>query len=144
MSDIYPLIHVVDDDPSVCKALKRLLHSWGMQVFTFASGEEFLSAMAGSHIPDCSVIDVHMPGMNGLEVQACMARAKLDVPLIFMTAHDEAGVEEQALKGGAVGVLRKPFSDEALVELIRNGLQHQRELALPCADQHLQVHGRLL
>jgi FixJ family two-component response regulator len=124
LSDISPLIHVVDDDPSVCKALKRLLNSWGMQVFTFASGEEFLSAMAGSHIPDCSVIDVHMPGMNGLEVQARMAREKLDVPLIFMTAHDEAGVEEQALKDGAVGFLRKPFSDEALVKLIRNGLQH--------------------
>jgi FixJ family two-component response regulator len=120
---ISPLIHVVDDDPAVTRALRRLLHAWGMQVCTFASGEEFLSAMAESRIPDCSVVDVHMPGMNGLEVQARLAGAKMDVPLIFMTAHDEAGVEEQALRGGAVGFLRKPFSDEALVELIRIGLQ---------------------
>jgi len=131
---ISPLIHVVDDDPAVTRALRRLLHAWGMQVCTFASGEEFLSAMAGSHIPDCSVVDVHMPGMNGLEVQARMAGAKMDVPLIFMTAHDEAGVEEQALKGGAVGFLRKPFSDEALVELIRIGLRHRREPAAGGAE----------
>ena len=84
--------------------------------------------MAGSPIPDCSVIDVHMPGMNGLEVQARMARAEWNVPLIFMTAHDEPGIEEQALVGGAVGFLRKPFSDEALVGLIRNGW-HQRKHA---------------
>ncbi len=63
-----------------------------------------------------------------------MAGAKMDVPLIFMTAHDEAGVEEQALKGGAVGFLRKPFSDEALVKLIRIGLKHQREPAIRGAE----------
>lgn len=127
MSNIPPLIHVVDDDPSVVVALKRLLHSWGMQVRTFASGEEFLSALSKSHDADCSVIDVQMPGMTGLEVQERMNRAGMDVPVIFITAHEEEGVEELALRGGAAGFLRKPFMDEALVGLIRNALERRRK-----------------
>ena len=127
LPQIPPLIHVVDDDPAVAKALKRLLHSWGMQVRTFASGEEFLSVLRGSHDVDCSVIDVKMPGMTGLEVQEHMNRNGISVPVIFITAHEEEGVEEQALRAGAVGFLRKPFKDEALVELIRSALQRRRK-----------------
>lgn len=126
MSDASPIIHIVDDDPSVAKALRRLLHSWGMQVRTFASGVEFLSALSRSHDADCSVIDVQMPGMTGLEVQERMNRDGMDVPVIFITAHEEEGVEEHALKAGAVGFLRKPFTDEVLVGLIRNALQRRR------------------
>ena len=125
-SNIPPRIHIVDDDPSVVRALRRLLHSWGMQVKTFTSGEEFLSALERSHDADCSVIDVQMPGMTGLEVQERMNRAGWDVPVIFITAHEEEGVEEHALRAGAVGFLRKPFMDEALVGLIRNALHHHR------------------
>lgn len=124
---IPPLIHIVDDDLSVVVALKRLLHSWGMQVRTFASGEEFLSALSKSHDADCSLIDVQMPGMTGLEVQERMNRAGMDVPAIFITAHEEEGVEEQALRGGAAGFLRKPFMDEAPVSLIRNALERRRK-----------------
>jgi FixJ family two-component response regulator len=127
LSDAPPLIHVVDDDPSVVIALRRLLHSWGMQVRTFASGEEFLSALTRSPDADCSVIDVQMPGMTGLEVQERMNRAGMDVPVIFITAHDEGGVEENALRAGAAGFLRKPFTDEALVGLIRIALQRRRK-----------------
>jgi FixJ family two-component response regulator len=119
------MIHVVDDDPSVVRALKRLLRSWGMQVRTFASGGEFLSALQRSDDADCSVIDVQMPGMTGLEVQAHLNDAGLDVPVIFMTAHETEGVEEQAMRGGAIGFLRKPFADEALVGLIRIALQRR-------------------
>jgi FixJ family two-component response regulator len=110
-----PRVHIVDDDPSVVVALKRLLHSWGMQVRTFASGEEFLSAVSSSDDSDCSLIDVQMPGMIGLEVQARMNRTGIDMPVIFITAHDEEGVEENALKAGAIGFLRKPFTDAASV-----------------------------
>ena len=117
-----PLIHVVDDDPAVVRALKRLLRSWGMQVRTFGSGGEFLSALKGSADTDCSVIDVQMPGMTGLEIQACLNDRGLDVPVIFMTAHETEGIEEQAMNAGAIGFLRKPFSDEALVGLIRRAL----------------------
>ena len=131
MSDITPLIHVVDDDPAVCRALRRLLRSWGMQVRTFSSGQEFLSELASSQDADCSVIDVQMPGMNGLEVQEQMNRAGMDLPVIFITAHEEEGVEEHALSGGALGFLRKPFSDEVLVSLIRSALQRRRR-AVAC------------
>jgi FixJ family two-component response regulator len=98
-----------------------------MQVRTFASGEEFLSAVSPSDDADCSVIDVQMPGMTGLEVQARMNRTGIDMPVIFITAHDEEGVEENALRAGAVGLLRKPFTDEALVGLIRAALHRSRK-----------------
>lgn len=120
-----PFIHVVDDDPSVCLGLKRLLTSWGMHVRTFGSGKEFLSALSSSPDADCSVIDVQMPGMTGLEVHDRMKRAGIDIPVIFITAHGEEGVEEKALRAGALGFLRKPFSDEVLVGLIRKAVQLQ-------------------
>ena len=107
--------------------MKRLLRSWGMQVQTFASGGEFLLALERSPDADCAVIDVQMPGMTGLEVQAHLNDAGVDVPVIFMTAHETERVEEQALRAGAVGFLRKPFTDEALVGLIRNALQRRRK-----------------
>jgi FixJ family two-component response regulator len=127
MCNTPPLIHIVDDDPSVLQALKRLLHSWGMQVRAFASGEEFLSALSISHDADCSVIDLQMPGMTGLDVQERLNRAGWDVPVIFISAHEEEGVEELALRAGAAGFLRKPFMDEALVGLIRTALERRRK-----------------
>jgi FixJ family two-component response regulator len=126
LSNISPLIHIVDDDPSVCRALKRLLRSWGMQARSFSSGPEFLSALSRSPDVDCSVIDVQMPGMTGLQVQEQMQRAGMDLPVIFITAHEEEGVEERAFKSGAAGFLRKPFSDEVLVGLIRAAMQRRR------------------
>jgi FixJ family two-component response regulator len=123
------LIHIVDDDPSVARALKRLLNSWGMQARTFASGEEFLSCLSRSSDGDCALIDVQMPGMTGLEVQEHLNRAGMDVPLIFITAHEEEGVEENALRAGAAGFLRKPFTDGALMALIRNTVQRRRKPA---------------
>ncbi len=72
------------------------------------------------------MIDVQMPGMNGLEVQERMLRAGMDLPIIFITAHEEEGVEERAFRSGAAGFLRKPFSDEALVGLIRAAMQRRR------------------
>lgn len=132
MSDAPLLIHIVDDNPSVCRALKRLLHSWEMQARTFATGEEFLSVLSRSEDLDCAVIDVQMPGMNGLEVQDRMNRAGMDVPVIFITAHEEEGVEEHAMRAGAVGFLRKPFTDETLVGLIRIALQRRRK---PCVGE---------
>jgi FixJ family two-component response regulator len=127
-----PLIHVVDDDAAVVRALKRLLRSWGMEVRTFGSGGEFLSALKGPEDADCSVLDVQMPGMTGLEVQAGLNARGLDVPVIFMTAHETEGAEDQAMNAGAIGFLRKPFADEALVALIRRALD-RRGHAAPAA-----------
>jgi FixJ family two-component response regulator len=136
LPDLAPLVHVVDDDPSVILALKRLLNSWGMQVRTFGSGEEFLSALRRSHDGDCSVIDVQMPGMTGLEVQEHMNRTGINLPVIFITGHEEEGVEEHALRAGAAGFLRKPFTDDDLINLIRNALQHRLVPPETCKMEH--------
>lgn len=127
MPIIAPRIHIVDDDPSVLRALRRLLRSWEMNVRTFESGEAFLSDLRRSPEVDCAVIDIQMPGMTGFEVQARMIRAGVKVPVIFITAHGEHGVEEHALGSGAAGFLQKPFTEEALVELIRRALRKRSE-----------------
>lgn len=141
MSDALPRIHIVDDDRAVTKALRRLLTSWGMQVRTYASGQEFLSALDDSTDADCSIIDVQMPGMSGLEVQQHMNRAGMDMPVIFITAYKEEGVEAHALGAGAVGFLRKPFTDEALVDLIRSALQRRRK-HVACAVRSQNKKGK--
>jgi CheY-like chemotaxis protein len=108
MSEAKPAIAIVDDDESVCRAMSRLLRSLGMDTDTFTSGDEFikhLETVRAFH-PDCVVLDVQMPGMNGLEVQDLLVRSENFLPVIFITAHDEASVRERALRAGAVAFLR--------------------------------------
>src|SRR5882757_2484868 len=107
------LIAVVDDDESVCRALKRLIRSMGMIAETYGSSTEFVDLIEAlpSFQPDCVVLDVQMPGMNGIEVLACLRRARGGIPIIFITAHDDHAVRAQAVAGGAVAFLRKPFND---------------------------------
>jgi FixJ family two-component response regulator len=119
-----PLIAIVDDDESVCRALRRLLRSLSMDAEIFSSGQQFLDlveAMPSFH-PDCLVLDVQMPGMNGLELQDRLAMTGQTIPVIFITAHDEVGVRERALGAGALAFLRKPFDDELLVKTLRAAL----------------------
>jgi FixJ family two-component response regulator len=119
-----PLIAIVDDDVSVRRALKRLVRSLGMNAETFASGQEFLDcidAMPSFHA-DCAILDVQMPGMNGLETQERLARGGNPIPVIFITAHDEVGARERALASGAMAFLRKPFDDELLIKTLRAAL----------------------
>jgi FixJ family two-component response regulator len=114
----------VDDDESVCRALRRLLRSLSMDAEIFSSGQQFLDlveAMPSFH-PDCLVLDVQMPGMNGLELQDRLAMTGQTIPVIFITAHDEVGVRERALGAGALAFLRKPFDDELLVRTLRAAL----------------------
>jgi FixJ family two-component response regulator len=120
-----PLIAIVDDDESVCRALKRLVRSLAMNAETFSSGQEFLDlldAMPSFH-PDCLILDVQMPGMNGLAVQQRLIRKGNTVPVIFITAHDEVGVREKALAAHALAFLRKPFNDELLIKTLREALK---------------------
>ena len=129
MSSKRPLIAIVDDDGSVRRALKRLVRSLGMNSETFASGQEFLDcldAMPSFHA-DCAILDVQMPGMNGLEVQARLTPRLSPIPVIFITAHDEVGVRERALASGAVAFLRKPFDDELLIKTLRAALSSQSQ-----------------
>jgi FixJ family two-component response regulator len=122
MGTAKPFVVVVDDDASVGRAIKRLLRSVGIAADTFASGDEFLDTMSSmpSYRPDCVILDVQMPGSNGLEVQRRLAGQA--VPVIFITAHDDAGVRDEALAAGAVAYLRKPFNDALFIRTVRAAL----------------------
>ena len=125
MSKSKPLIAIVDDDESVCRAMKRLVRSLGMDANAFTSGQEFIDLIETmpSFQPDCVVLDVQMPGMNGLEVQQRLASSGNRLPVIFITAHDEAGVRDRALAAGAVAFLRKPFNDESFITTLHLALK---------------------
>jgi len=122
MENAKPFVVVVDDDASVARALKRLLRSIGVDAESFASGEAFLHAMATlpSWHPDCVILDIQMPGLNGLEVQLRLAGSGL--PVIIITACDDTAVMQQALSAGAFGYFRKPFDDQLFVQTVRAAL----------------------
>ena len=116
------LISVVDDDDSVRESLSGLMRSVGFGVTVFASAEEFLNS---SHLSDtnCLILDVRMPGMNGLELQRRLAASHRSIPVIFITAHGDEEARVRALNGGAVEYLLKPFSEEALLKAIDTALK---------------------
>ena len=115
-----PLIAVVDDDESVCRAMERLVRSLGMSAEIHASSEDFVhqfESLPFFHL-DCVILDVQMPGMNGIEVQTRIRRIQKDIPVIFITAHDDHAARERALAGGAVAFLRKPCNDALLIRTL--------------------------
>ena len=122
LSNSKPLIVIVDDDESVCRALRRLIRSIAMDAETFSSGQDLLEAMP-SFCPDCVILDVQMPRMSGLAVQDNLARVGKTFPVIFITAHDDVGIREKALAAGAVAFIRKPFVDELLIRTIQEALR---------------------
>jgi FixJ family two-component response regulator len=113
-----PLISVVDDDESVREALESLLRSAGFKVEVFASAEQFLRSDRAREV-DCLIVDVRMSGMNGLELQRQLAADGSRVPIIFITAHGDELARAQALRAGAVAFLRKPFSEQALLDAVQ-------------------------
>ncbi|HEU4345356.1 MAG TPA: response regulator [Candidatus Binatia bacterium] len=117
----------MDDDESVCRAIKRLVRSLLIDADTFTSGQEFIDLIEAmpSFQPDCLILDVQMPGMNGLEVQERLVRGGNHIPIIFITAHDEIGTREKALAAGALAFLRKPFGDELLIRTLREALKRK-------------------
>jgi FixJ family two-component response regulator len=112
-----PLISVVDDDESVREALESLLRSAGFKAEVFASAEQFLRSDRAREV-DCLIVDVRMPGMNGLELQRQLAAGGSRVPIIFITAHGDELARAQALRAGVVAFLRKPFSEQALLNAV--------------------------
>ena len=116
-----PLVAVVDDDDSVRESLGGLFRSVGYAARGFASADAFLQSDDLAKT-DCVILDVRMPGMSGLELQRQLVASHPDVPVIFMTAHDDARARSQALSGGAVDYLIKPFSEEALLDAVRVAL----------------------
>jgi len=115
------LISVIDDDESVRRTTTRLIESFGFRAAAFESAENFLGS---GHLNDtsCLIVDVHMPGMNGLQLQSQLAAAGCSIPIIFITAQDDKESRRQAMRAGAVAFLGKPFSDERLLQGIRLAL----------------------
>ncbi len=117
-----PVVSIVDDDVSVRRSTRRLLQSSGFRAEVFASAEEFLdSELAGNTA--CLILDLRMPGMNGLELQRRLAQNGNAVPVIFLSAQASEEDERSALRAGAVQFLRKPISKEALLSAIRDALK---------------------
>ena len=108
------LISIVDDDESVGEALQSLMKSMGFQTAVFASAEDFLNS-ADLNDTACLILDVRMPGMSGLELQAELAASNRRIPIIFVSAHSLEEARARALSAGAVAFLRKPFSEDALL-----------------------------
>jgi FixJ family two-component response regulator len=128
VTDKKPLIAIVDDDESVCRALERLVRSLGMTAETYTGGADFMDQLESlpGFQPDCVILDVQMPGMNGIEVQSRMRHAHKGVPVVFITAHDDRSAQERALAGGAVAFLRKPCNDALIIRTLETALEHRR------------------
>src|SRR5579863_3510535 len=120
-----PIVFVVDDDISVRESLELLIRCEGWQPEIFASAQEFLSRPRAL-LPSCLVLDISLPGLNGLELQRRVAVERTDMPIIFITGHGNVPMTVQAMKAGAVEFLTKPFTDDALLSAIRQALERSR------------------
>ena len=117
-----PIVFVVDDDVSVRESLELLIQFAGWQPETFASAEEFLSRPRVL-TPNCLVLDISLPDLNGLELQKLIATDRPDMPIIFITGHGDVPMSVQAMKAGAVEFLTKPFDDDVLLTAIRHAIE---------------------
>ena len=124
MPDVRSVVFVVDDDISVRESLELLIATTGWQPETFASAQEFLSRPRAT-VPCCLVLDVTLPGLNGLELQQQLAE-RTEMPIIFITGHGDVPMSVQAMKAGAVEFLTKPFKDDVLLEAIRGAIERSR------------------
>jgi len=125
MRDENPSVLIVDDDPEFRDSVGRLLRTVGLHTQEFSSVSDFLKAEP-SNGPTCLVLDVRMPGRSGLELQRDLATANRQVPIIFITAHADVPMTVQAMKGGAIEFLTKPFRDQDLIEAVESGLARDR------------------
>ena len=125
MSEPLPTIFVVDDDASVREAVSNLLESVGFEAQTFASTEGFRNAVRPDG-PSCLVLDIRLPGANGLDFQQSLARAGISIPIVFITAHGDVPMASRAMKAGAVEFLMKPFQKEDLLAAIHQALEKDR------------------
>jgi FixJ family two-component response regulator len=125
MSNVTPMVFVVDDDISVRESLELLIRHAGWQPETCASAQEFLARPRVS-APSCLVLDMSLPDLNGLELQKRIAADRSDMPIIFITGHGDVPMTVRAMKAGAIEFLIKPFGDEVLLSAIRNAIERSR------------------
>jgi FixJ family two-component response regulator len=119
------IVFVVDDDPPVRRAIKRLVGSEGLQVELFGSAQEFLQSTRPD-VPACLVLDIRLPGINGLDFQRQLAEANIHIPIVFITGHGDIPMTVRAMKAGAVEFLTKPFLDQDLLDAIQVALERDR------------------
>src|ERR1700688_2604245 len=122
MSHATPIVFIVDDDVSVRESLEPLIQCAGWQCEAFASAQEFL-ARPRALAPSCLILDVNLPDLNGLDLQKRVAADRTDMPIIFITGYGDVPMTVQAMKGGAVEFLTKPFGDEVLLSAIRSAIE---------------------
>ena len=125
MRDETPSVLIIDDDPEFRDSVARLLRTVGLQTREFSSVSDFLKADP-SDGPTCLLLDVRMPGRSGLDLQRDLAAANSQVPIIFITAHADVPMTVQAMKGGAIEFLTKPFRDQDLIDAVEAGLARDR------------------
>jgi FixJ family two-component response regulator len=125
MLDANPTVLIVDDDAGFRDSVARLLRTVGLETQQFSSVADFFKAAPPAG-PTCSVLDVRLPGLSGLELQRELATANRQLPIVFITAHGDIPMTVQAMKGGAVEFLTKPFRDQDLLDAIETGLARDR------------------
>src|ERR1700678_2059575 len=127
MSHATPIVFVVDDDVSVRESLELSIRCEGWQPETFASAQEFLSRPRGL-VPSCLVLDISLPGLSGLDLQKHVSVERPDMPIIFITGYGDVPMTVQAMKGGAVEFLTKPFNDEVLLNALRHAIARSHKV----------------
>ena len=140
LMDSPPVVFVIDDDPSVRRAIERLIGTVGLDVELFASSEEFLSAKRRDAV-SCLVLDVRLPDRSGLDLQRELAAAQIPIPIIFITSYGDIRMSVQAMKAGAVEFLPKPFRDKALLDAIQHAITRDGE-ALQQRSQSAKLQAR--
>jgi FixJ family two-component response regulator len=125
MSGDGSVVYIVDDDPSMCEAVTRLLGTVGLKTQAFKTAQEFLTTKRPD-TPSCLVLDVRLPGLGGLDLQRELANTDPPIQIVFMTAHGDIPMTVQALKAGAVDFLTKPFRDQQLLDAVRQAIDRDR------------------
>lgn len=121
-----PIVLVVDDDPSVRRALVNLFESVGLRVAAFGSAPEILQSKP-PEVPSCLVLDIRLPGLSGLDLQADLAKANIHTPIIFITGHGDIPMTVRAMKSGAVDFLTKPVRDQDMLDAVQAAIQRDRK-----------------
>ena len=125
VNDNKPVVFVVDDDPAIREALDGLIRSIKLDVHTFGTTDEFLN-FNQPDAPGCIVLDIRLPGLNGLDFQRCLEKLNIDLPIIFITGHGDVPMSVRAMKAGAIEFLTKPFRHQDLVDAIHIGIERDR------------------
>ena len=121
-----PIVFIVEDDASMCRALSNLFQSVGLQVEVFGAASEMLQRKLPD-VASCLVLDVRLPGLSGLDFQTELAKANIHIPIIFMTGHGDIPMTVRAMKGGAIDFLPKPFRDQDMLDAVLTAIERDRK-----------------